>query len=962
MKTGARFARPRRSPLDGALTRACLWLVLVASVLGSRAAAQQCMDWRAVPGMTRADIIEAATLWDPDGDGPLSPRLVVAGRFTVAGWPTGIPANNIAMWDGTAWQPLGLGVSGNEQYAAIYTLAVFAGELYAGGTFTSAGGSPITGIARWNGTSWRSLGTGIAGTPPSANLTYVGSMAVYAGELVVAGGFVSAGGMPMNGIARWNGTSWNPVSMLGAGINGGFTCLTVHNNELYAGGTFTTINGTPANLVAKWNPAGSWVPLGNAIPGGGIDPIYRGSTFTSSSRVLSLGSYAGELIVGGRFTSANGVPASCVARWDGTQWRSLGSGITSRDPSSNGFFGLGVRSFHVHQGQLIVGGRFGFAGGLTVNNIARWNGSAWSPLGEGLSSYPSAFGDEGVYALTTFNSRLFAGGVFVNSDELTLQSIAEWDGTRWQHVPGVLYSYNAQTYALAPWAGHMMVGGDFNVIWQPGFLGFDLVQWDGLGLSSPSFVPSWSTQGLLPAIRALASFPRTSGPPSDDLYVGGDFDQFSGAGATVPASRIARTNSLFGGWEPVGAGFNGTVHAITRFNGSVYAAGSFTASGGTARNRIARWDGTLWQPVVNQPTPGPDGTNDTVRAMVGYTSGIRNVILVVGGDFTTAGGVAANRVAQYNVNTLVVGATWSALGPGFNGTVNALARFNGSTYAAGNFTLSGSTPVSRIARWDGTAWQPVGGGVNGAVYALTVSNGTLVVGGNFTNAGGVPETENLARWDGSSWSSIGGGTEGTVRALASFNGELHVGGQFTTVRNGVIGSMGYARYFETGVPWFARLLTNSGSSCLGRDAFLSARIAQGYGGLRLEWRRNGVPLQDGPTGTGSTIAGSANFGLNILNLGFADSGAYQLVVSNACGEVVSNTHTLTICPADLDDGSGLGTCDGGVTIDDLLYYLELFGDGGLLADLDDGSATGSRDGGVTIDDLLFFLQHFADGC
>jgi hypothetical protein len=68
------------------------------------------------------------------------------------------------------------------------------------------------------------------------------------------------------------------------------------------------------------------------------------------------------------------------------------------------------------------------------------------------------------------------------------------------------------------------------------------------------------------------------------------------------------------------------------------------------------------------------------------------------------------------------------------------------------------------------------------------------------------------------------------------------------------------------------------------------------------------------------------------------------------------------CPADLDDGSGTGTPDGGVTIDDLLYYLSIFADGTVAADLDDGSGTGMPDGGVTIDDLLFFLDHFANGC
>ncbi len=68
------------------------------------------------------------------------------------------------------------------------------------------------------------------------------------------------------------------------------------------------------------------------------------------------------------------------------------------------------------------------------------------------------------------------------------------------------------------------------------------------------------------------------------------------------------------------------------------------------------------------------------------------------------------------------------------------------------------------------------------------------------------------------------------------------------------------------------------------------------------------------------------------------------------------------CPADLDDGSNTGTPDGGVTIEDLLYYVTIFADGLHAADLDDGSGAGTPDGGVTIDDLLYFLERFAAGC
>jgi hypothetical protein len=66
--------------------------------------------------------------------------------------------------------------------------------------------------------------------------------------------------------------------------------------------------------------------------------------------------------------------------------------------------------------------------------------------------------------------------------------------------------------------------------------------------------------------------------------------------------------------------------------------------------------------------------------------------------------------------------------------------------------------------------------------------------------------------------------------------------------------------------------------------------------------------------------------------------------------------------ADVDNGTGSGVPDGGVTIDDLLYYLSIFEAGLSSADVDDGSGTGTRDGGVTIDDLLFYLVRFEAGC
>lgn len=68
------------------------------------------------------------------------------------------------------------------------------------------------------------------------------------------------------------------------------------------------------------------------------------------------------------------------------------------------------------------------------------------------------------------------------------------------------------------------------------------------------------------------------------------------------------------------------------------------------------------------------------------------------------------------------------------------------------------------------------------------------------------------------------------------------------------------------------------------------------------------------------------------------------------------------CIADVDDGTGTGTPDGGVGVEDLLYYLGLYDAGDVRADTDDGSGTGTPDGGVGIEDLLFYLGAYDAGC
>ncbi len=183
-------------------------------------------------------------------------ELYVGGFFTQAG---GASANYIARWNGASWNTLGTG-STNGVNLGVRALAVYNGELYVGGGFTSAGGASANRIARWNGASWSALSTG-SGNGVNGD---VRALAVYKGELYVGGGFTEAGGASANSIARWNGTSWNTLGTgSGNGVNGSVNALAVYNNSLFLGGGFTLVNIGNAPIlssrIAQWTASPSSV-------------------------------------------------------------------------------------------------------------------------------------------------------------------------------------------------------------------------------------------------------------------------------------------------------------------------------------------------------------------------------------------------------------------------------------------------------------------------------------------------------------------------------------------------------------------------------------------------------------------------------------------------------------------------------------------------------------------------------
>jgi hypothetical protein len=558
-------------------------------------------------------------------------NLYAGGRFTTAG---GVPANYIAKWDGSAWSAMGSGMNN-----WVYALAVSGTNLYAGGYFTTAGGVPVNYIAKWDGSAWSALGSGMTLYYGQVNALAVSETNLYAG-----GSFYTAGGVPANYVAKWNGSAW---SALGAGIGpsgSAVTALAVSGTNLYAGGMFGIAGGVPAYNIAKWDGS-SWWALGS-----GMD-VWVGALAVSGT----------DLYAGGRFTTAGGVPANYIAKWDGSAWAALGSGsgIGGSGPS---VYALAVSGIDLYA----AGGWFTTAGGVTVNYIAKWDGSAWSALGSGIGGgnyyYPA------VNALAVSQTDLFAGGTFTTAGGFFINYIARWDGGAWSSVGGGIGGYYSYVLALAVSGNNLYVGGFFST--AGGVAATNIAKWDG---------SAWSALGAGMNTYGYVSALAVSGT---DLYAGGTFTRAGG----VSANYIAKWDG--NAWSALGSGMDGNVYALAVSGSDLYAGGSFTRAGVVAAANIAKWDGSKWSALGS-------GMNGRVNALA-----VSGTDLYAGGIFTTAGGVPANYIAKWD------GGTWSPLGSGMGGdnngnvpSVRALAADGaGHLFVGGDFYVAGTNVSPYIAQ------------------------------------------------------------------------------------------------------------------------------------------------------------------------------------------------------------------------------------------------------------------------
>jgi trimeric autotransporter adhesin len=497
------------------------------------------VSWLTVGGGVNSHVFALEVFDDGTGQGP---ALYAGGAFTIAG---GVQANRIAKWNGNSWSAVGDGFSptGN---GWVYELQVFndgtGSALYAGGGFITSGKTVVNGIAKWDGAGWTPLGTGanigvntLCGFDDGKGFgsvlyaggafTEIGNVAVnriakwdgaswnalenglnnevnalaispasgaeFGNVLYVGGRFDGAGKVSMKNIGRWDGTKW---SALGSGVNQNvFALLTVNENGkevVYAGGGFNAAGEVTANHIARWDGK-SWSALGN-----GVD-----------STVFALAHYDDQSGNGSELY-AGVYSATAVAKWDGENWSQLASGF-------NGYVNtLKVYDDGLGDGPcLYAAGRFNSSGSQIVNNIARWDGSEWYPVGGGLTYPPNAE----ARALAVFDdgngNALYAAGSFYFAGGNPAMGIAKWDGRKWS----ALSAGTSQIYALSPFhdgsKNQLCVAGFFSQI--GGMPMSSIALWDG---------SSWSALGSgLNGVFAITAADARTPQSVPVLYAGGLF-------------------------------------------------------------------------------------------------------------------------------------------------------------------------------------------------------------------------------------------------------------------------------------------------------------------------------------------------------------------------------------------------------------------------------------------------------
>ncbi len=591
-------------------------------------------------------------------------------------------------------------------------LALPDSNILVGGSFTTYNGASQNYIARLSSTGALDT-TFVIGTGFQFQVNALARQSD--GKFIVGGAFTMYKGSAAQYVIRLNSDGSKDASFVQSGLTATVTTIAIQSDgKVIVGGTHTSYSFVITPYVVRLGTDGvldssfSWTSSdmtirqiflqgdGKLLVGGtyndssnaylsrinndgSVDSTFvlTGTGFGSSNVYCMRSQEDGKIIVGGYFSTYNGIPTLNIARLntngslDGTF--SYGNGLTP-------YVSTIARQA---DGKILVGGSFTVFAQSTVGRIVRLNsdGSLDTLFSQGNSGFNGSVSDIVVQP----DGKILVSGEFTTYNGISSSHIARLnsDGTLDTYFyVGTGFGDTVYRMALYP-DGKILASGYFT--YYKGTHIYKIARLNSDGTLDTTFTQAGS--GINQFANAIVIL------PDGKILVGGAFTSYN----EISAPRLLRLNadgSLDTTFTQTGTGINeGSVMAIaTQKDGKIIAGGYFSTYNGVSKSRLLRLntDGSLDTTFSQVGT----GLNGNVTAIAVQSDGK----ILVGGLFATYNGTSLSRLARLNEDGTIDN-TFIQSGSGFNNAVrDFILQSSGKIIVAGDFTSYNNNPLAYLTR------------------------------------------------------------------------------------------------------------------------------------------------------------------------------------------------------------------------------------------------------------------------
>jgi hypothetical protein len=519
------------------------------------------------------------------------------------------PLNYVAMWNGSTWSPLGLGLNG-----VVYSVAIDSNDnVYFGGSFSALSDSSLilSNIAKWtpSTSTWSALGTGAnngvnkdvtAIAIDSNNDVYAGGSFTFINDgVTITTNTANAAVTDSTSITFANASLSNLVTGMSVVIDGysNLTISTVTNDQktinvsqaitITTGTTISFLN-TPVNKIAKWTSSTSkWSALGNTTAlANGVLATVSADTKVSSIAIDS----DNNVYVSGSFNTIYNITNS-------TNNAIIASSTTIvfKEKSSYDLFSdmklyivgntttYKISTVSTDQKTITIDTAITLNANTTIyfsnkaKNIAKWtpSTSSWSVLGD--------------------NTKYGANGTISTSTSSSISSIAI-DTNKNLYVGGTFTTVSNSTIVSTNSTNKIVSSStiEFNSASSPALItGMSFYLTSITGVTTLYYIISITSQTNINIDKSITLSPNTT----ISFFL------------DTSANNIAKWTPSTSAWSALSSasinGVSSTVNSVAiDSSNNVYVGGSFTKLGDnkTIANYIAKWDTSKWSTVGGQIT------------------------------------------------------------------------------------------------------------------------------------------------------------------------------------------------------------------------------------------------------------------------------------------------------------------------------------------------------------------------